>query len=134
MKYMDGPFEPADKHEMALYINREWYRLRWRKKLLTKYDEDLPIIDTDLLNHEILEGILGIDNVRADTRITYVESVSGFGKLVDKTEKGELKAAFYLFPITIEDFVAVAEAGESLPPKSTWFEPRIKNGMISLPI
>ena len=134
IKYLKKPGRPKGKHEMCLYINREWYRLRWRKRVLEKYAETLVAIDTDLLNREILQDIMGIADVRNDTRIAYVDGLSGTESLEEKTDRNPFSVGFCLYPITFEDFVKVAAAGRSLPPKSTWFEPRVKNGLISFPL
>jgi uncharacterized protein (DUF1015 family) len=131
IKYVPLPSKPTGAHEMMLYINREWYRISWKKKVLKKYSDEIVIMDTDILNTEVLRNILGIEDIRNDSRISYVDGVSGVAGLADKTGKKTPKAGFYLYPIAMEDLVAIADAGKTLPPKRTWFEPRVKNGLIS---
>jgi len=131
IKHVTRASKPERAHEMMLYIQREWYRLRWKKKVLKKYEDALVIMDADILNNEILNKLLGIADIRNDSRISYVDGLSGVDGLVDKTGKKSIRAGFYLYPITMDDLVAIADAGLTLPPKSTWFEPRVKNGLIS---
>jgi uncharacterized protein (DUF1015 family) len=123
---------PRHPGEMTLYISREWYRLRWKKKVLKTYADDIVTLDAAILNKEIMTNILGIGDIRNDTRLTYIEGISGMEGLVEKTEKSALRAGFCLYPLTYGEIVAMADAGRTLPPKSTWFEPRVKNGMIAM--
>ena len=131
IRHVPQPVKPGKAHELTLYINREWYRLRWKKKILKKYRDNLVIMDAEILNHEVLQKILGIEDVRNDARISYVDGMSGIQGLADKTGKKSVRAGFYLYPISMDDLVKIADAGQTLPPKSTWFEPRVKNGLIS---
>ncbi|HLF65265.1 MAG TPA: DUF1015 family protein [Saprospiraceae bacterium] len=131
IKHLNKSTKPRKPHELTLYLNREWYRIRWKKKILKKYAQELVIMDTDILNHEVLADILGIRDVRSDNRLSYVDGISGVQGLTEKAEKSALRIGFCLYPITFKDLVTVADAGKTLPPKSTWFEPRVKNGLIS---
>jgi uncharacterized protein (DUF1015 family) len=131
IRYQPTPIKPTRAHEMSLYLNREWYRLKWKKKVLKKYGDELVIMDTHILNIEVLSNILGIHDIRNDSRISYVDGLSGIEGLADKTGKKGPRVGFYLYPITIDDLVTIADAGQTLPPKSTWFMPRVKNGLIS---
>ena len=129
--YIGEAATPARKYELTLYLNREWYRLRWKKKVLKKFAHELVVIDADVLNREVLEGLLGIADVSNDDRLTYVDGISGVQGLAEKTEKSAMRIGFCLYPISYDDLVTIANAGKTLPPKSTWFEPRVKNGLIS---
>ncbi len=131
IKLIKEPVKPHKKHEMTLYLNHEWYRVRWNKKVLKKYQDELVVIDAEILNKEVLEKILGIEDVRNDTRLSYVDGISGIEGLTEKAGKSAFRIGFCLYPIKISDLVVVADAGKTLPPKSTWFEPRVKNGLIS---
>jgi uncharacterized protein (DUF1015 family) len=131
VRHLREAAKPQKSHEMTLFLNREWYRLRWRKKILKKYQDALVVMDADILNKEVLENILGIADVRNDDRLSYVDGISGVKGLTDKAEKSALRMGFCMYPISFEDIVTVADAGKTLPPKSTWFEPRVKNGLIS---
>lgn len=131
IKYIQQAAKPGKPHEMTLYLNREWYLLRWKKKILKKYAKELVVIDADILNKEVLNHILKISDVRNDNRLSYEEGISGIEGLTEKTKKSAYRIGFCLYPLTFNDIVKVAEAGMELPPKSTWFEPRVKNGVIS---
>jgi len=123
--------KPRKKHEMTLYLNREWYRLRWKKKVLKVYSKELVVVDADILNKEVLNNILAIKDVRNDARLSYVDGLSGVAGITEKTEKSAYRIGFCLYPLSYKDITKVADAGKTLPPKSTWFEPRVKNGVIS---
>lgn len=130
ISYSPKPFRPGKIHEMALVINREWYKLTWKKKTLKAFPTDTVITDTQLLNTYILEGILGIKDIRNDDRIKYVEGIKELEGLLQKIQKNDTRVGFALYPLPMEDFIAIADHGEELPPKSTWFEPRMKNGLL----
>jgi uncharacterized protein (DUF1015 family) len=87
-------------------------------------------LDSALLNEKVLRDIIGIVDVRNDPRVEYVEGPKGLEGLRKKAMKSDLAVAFCLYPIQIEDLFSLADAGQMLPPKSTWFEPRMKNGML----
>lgn len=131
IKHLQKATKPKKPFHLTLYLNREWYHLRWKKSVLKKYKDELVVMDADILNKEILQGILGIADVRSDRRLSYVDGISGVQGLAEKTEKDTMRMGFCLYPLTFEDIMTVADAGQTLPPKSTWFEPRVKNGLIS---
>lgn len=122
--------KPSHKHEITMFINREWFRLKWRKKVLAAFKSEPAILDAKLLNQKILQDILNIEDVRTDLRIEYVESPKGIDGLRKETLKKETNIGFCLFPVQFEEVTALADAHQTLPPKSTWFEPRMKNGLI----
>lgn len=126
---LDQPEKPRRKHELTMYMRREWYRLSWRQRLLESRQE-AGILDAALLNEKVLQGILGITDVRSDPRVEYVEGPKGLEGLRKKAMKNDHTVAFCLYPIQMEDLFSLADAGQMLPPKSTWFEPRMKNGML----
>lgn len=125
-----GPAKPSQKHEMVLFLNHEWYRLNWKKRILKKHPEGAESLDVFLLNHYILNGILGIENVRSDQRVKYVEGKRGMDGFKNRVLKVENRVGFLLFPIDMQEFLDISDRGQVLPPKSTWFEPRMKNGLI----
>lgn len=125
--------KPQQNHEMTCCIEGHWYRLRWKKKII-KRKKGGVLFDTALLNEYVLRDILHITDVRADPHIEYRSGVTGL-KAIDKIVQSDHdKVAFCLFPVRIADLVATADAGNTLPPKSTWFEPRIKNGVVGIEI
>ncbi|MEZ4950669.1 MAG: DUF1015 family protein [Saprospiraceae bacterium] len=122
--------KPKRKHELTMLVNKEWYRLRWRKKALKGIEDPASLLDASLLEHLVLDPILGIDDARTDKRIKYVEGVKGMDNITNIVNRGHQRVGFFLYPVEMEDFTFIADAGSTMPPKSTWFEPRMKNGII----
>ncbi len=122
--------KPQAKHELVMFLNRECYSLRWKASILAEYADQEVVLDANLLNEKVLDNILGITDTRSDDRITYVEGRKGIDTVRIKTNKRENRVGFCLYPVDLSDLITVADRGEAMPPKSTWFEPRIKNGVI----
>jgi uncharacterized protein (DUF1015 family) len=130
MELLSEGMKPSEKFCIHMYLNDRWYRLKWRKEWLIP-DEDSPVLlDAALFDHYVLGDIIGIENVRNDDRVSYVEGPKGIEGVVNKTEKSEERVGFCLPAVSTEEFIAVSDARKTLPPKSTWFEPRLKNGII----
>jgi uncharacterized protein (DUF1015 family) len=127
---LENPEKPKQKHELSLLLNNQWFRLQWKPNILEQYDTQAILLDTMLLNEQVLKAIIGIKNVQKDKRINYLEGPKGLEGLVQETQKGKNRAGFILYPTAIEDVIRVASLKKIMPPKSTWFEPRIKNGLI----
>lgn len=122
--------KPAKKHELTLFLEQEWYRLAWRPEILEEYKKQPVVLDVSLLNEKVMGDILHIKDVRTDARVKYHQGTKPLSDLRNKTLKGEGRFAFCLFPVTLKDFLAISDAGGTLPPKSTWFEPRIRSGLL----
>jgi len=122
--------QPLKKHEMTLFAGDACYKLLWKKEVLNEYAGAPAILDTALLNDHVLKDIMGISDVRTDSRVTYTESPKGLRTISKKIHLDPRCVAFCLYPVSAAEFFAVADAGEVLPPKSTWFEPRMKNGLL----
>lgn len=122
--------KPRQKHELTMLIDNEWYRLNWRPRILEKFKSEPVLLDVNLLNQKVLKNILGIQNIRNDYRIRYIQGTKGLDNVREKTMKSDERLAFCLYPVSMDDFLAVSEADGVLPPKSTWFEPRIRSGLI----
>jgi uncharacterized protein (DUF1015 family) len=86
-------------------------------------------LDVTYLSDEVLEPILGISDLRNDLRIDFVGGIRGFGELERRVDSGEMAVAFALFPVSMEELLAIADAGEIMPPKTTWFEPKLRSGL-----
>jgi uncharacterized protein (DUF1015 family) len=127
---VDSAERPRQKHEMVLFLNREWYRLNWKPSVLKQYQGDGIILDVKLLDELILRNILDIKDTRTDNRIKYVEGRKGVEGVKDKALKNESRIGFFLYPVQMDDFMHIADLNKVLPPKSTWFEPRMRNGLI----
>jgi len=124
------PRKPLEKHEIIMYAQKEWYSLHWKKTVLESHALDRVVLDASLLNELVLDKILGITDVRTDTRIIYVEGARGLEGVRKTTHENDDHIGFVLYPVTFEDMMRMADAGESLPPKSTFFEPRLKSAML----
>lgn len=122
--------KPKKKHQMTMLIYGEWYKLEWKKKVLKKHKDHPVLFDTFLLNEYVLKNIVGIEDVREDIRVRYIDGVVGIPGLVDLVSKSENRVGFCMFPITSSNLKIIADKGLSLPPKSTWFEPRVVNGLL----
>ena len=122
---------PARAGEFGLYVARKWYRLAIRRELVPASD---PVArhDVTLLSTHLLDPILGIRDLRRDKRIDYVGGARGLGELEKRVNSGEMTAAIALYPTSMDDLMAVAEAGKVMPTKSTWFEPKLADGLVSL--
>jgi len=122
--------KPKRKHEITMLIYGEWYRLRWKKKILKRHQDHPVLFDTFLLNEYVLKKIVGIEDVRDDFRVKYIDGVVGIPGLEELVAKSENRVGFCMYPITTENLKTIADKGLTLPPKSTWFEPRVKNGLL----
>jgi uncharacterized protein (DUF1015 family) len=123
--------KPAKPGEFGLYLAGKWYRLAIRRELVPA-DDPVARHDATLLSGHLLAPILGIKDLRRDKRIDYVGGVRGLGELEKRVNSGEMTAAIALHPTSMEDLMAVADAGKVMPTKSTWFEPKLADGLVSL--
>ncbi|MEO8258461.1 MAG: DUF1015 family protein [Acidobacteriota bacterium] len=123
-----GSAVPSGRGEIAMYLDRQWYALRPR----TAPDARDPIasLDVSVLQTQLLEPVLGIGDVRTDKRIDFVGGARGAAELVRLVDSGAAAVGFSLHPVGIDDLMAVADAGEIMPPKSTWFEPKLRDGLL----
>jgi uncharacterized protein (DUF1015 family) len=122
--------KPLKKHSFTMYIGKEWFSLEWKKTILSKYDKEQDILDTELFNTYVLGNVLKISDVRTTGDIIYLEGLSGTEGIQSIVNSNEHYAGFCLFPLTIEEMKTASNTGKVLPPKSTWFEPRMKNGLL----
>jgi uncharacterized protein (DUF1015 family) len=125
------PSKPRQKHEMLLLINEEWYRLRWKERVFSDLGYSVDALDTQLLNDLILDQILDIKDVSTNPRITYIEGPRGIDGLRQRVLLSETNIGIVLYPVQAAELFALANTHTVLPPKSTWFEPRLKNGLIN---
>jgi uncharacterized protein (DUF1015 family) len=119
---------PGNKHEIRLYVRGQWHLLAFRRRLVTSSDV-IESLDVTLLQKHVLAPLLGIADPRTSQRISFVGGIRGEAELERLVDSGEFACAFSMFPTSIEDLMAVADAGEIMPPKSTWFEPKLRDGM-----
>lgn len=122
--------KPAKPGEFGLYLPGQWYRLTLRPELIPT-DDPVARLDVSLLAHYFIAPILGITDPRRDARIDFVGGIRGLSELEKRVNSGQMAVAFALHPTQMEDLMAVADAGEVMPPKSTWFEPKLADGLVS---
>jgi uncharacterized protein (DUF1015 family) len=127
---IDGPAKPTKKHELTMCLEEDWYVLRWKPELIKKYKKMPAILDAHLLDKEILEPIFGISDLRSDTRVGYISGDHGPERVADKARALGHYVGFCIYPVQFDELVRVSDSHGELPPKSTWFEPRMINGLI----
>jgi uncharacterized protein (DUF1015 family) len=122
-------FRPARLHQFSLYLNGNWYALTAKEGT---YDDGDPIggLDVTVSSNLILNEILGIKDLRSDKRIDFVGGIRGLGELKRRVDSGEMKAALALYPVSIRQIIRIADSGHIMPPKTTWFEPKLRSGLI----
>jgi uncharacterized protein (DUF1015 family) len=125
-----GPVRPARPGEFGMYLAGQWYRLTLPAETIP--EDPVARLDVSLLADRLLAPVLGITDPRRDTRIDFVGGIRGLDELERRVDSGEMAVAFALYPTRMEDLMAVADAGEVMPPKSTWFEPKLADGLVSL--
>jgi uncharacterized protein (DUF1015 family) len=121
---------PAHKGEFGMYLGNAWYVLDAQDKLFKSSDPVLRL-DVSILQNFLLDPILGIKDQRTDKRIDFVGGIRGLGELERRVNSGEMKVAFSLYPTSVEELMSIADAGKVMPPKSTWFEPKLKDGLFT---
>ena len=121
--------KPAKATEFGMYVDGQWYRLKINDELVP--NDPVASLDVSLLANNLIEPFLGISDPRTDNRIDFVGGIRGLGELEKRVNSGEMAIAFSLYPTSMEALMAVADAGEVMPPKSTWFEPKLADGLVS---
>jgi uncharacterized protein (DUF1015 family) len=124
----NGAATPGRKHQVGLYLRGQWHTLIFRRKLLAD-DDSVEKLDVTLLQRQVLEPVFNIKDPRTDKRIQFVGGIRGTAELEKLVDQGEAACAFSMFPTDVEDLMNVADAGGIMPPKSTWFEPKLRDGM-----
>ena len=123
-----GKAQPAAKHELGLFIKGQWHTLNFRPQFSATNDP-IEKLDVTLLQKHVLAPLFGIDDPRTSKRIHFVGGIRGAAELEKLVNSGEYACAFSMFPTSIEDLMAIADAGGIMPPKSTWFEPKLRDAM-----
>jgi uncharacterized protein (DUF1015 family) len=122
-------YKPDTFHDFGMYLDGTWYKLTAHKDT---YDDTDPILSLDVtvLSKHILEPILNIKDLRTDKRIEFVGGLRGLGELERRVNSGEMKVAFALYPVSMKQLIDIADSGQIMPPKTTWFEPKLRSGLI----
>ncbi len=121
-------FKPTRKGEIGMYLDHEWYKLTINPNYF-EAEDPVERLDISILQNHILSTILGIDDPRTSKRIDFVGGIRGLEELERKVNSGDWKIAFAMYPTSIEEVMSIADAGKIMPPKSTWFEPKLKDGL-----
>ncbi|MGP1481455.1 MAG: DUF1015 domain-containing protein [Hoylesella enoeca] len=123
------PYRPAKLHEFSLYLDGKWYSLVAKRGT---YDDTDPIgvLDVDISSRLILDKLLGIKDLRSDKRIDFVGGLRGLEELKRRVDSGEMKMALALYPVSMKQIMDIADSGKIMPPKATWFEPKLRSGLI----
>ena len=123
-----GSPKPGAKHELSLFLGGQWLALKFRPQL-TATNDPIERLDVTLLQKHVLAPLFAIDDPRTSKRINFVGGIRGTAELEKLVNSGEYACAFSMFPTSIEDLMAIADAGGIMPPKSTWFEPKLRDAM-----
>ena len=121
-------YRPGRLHEFSMYLEGKWYSLTAKEG---RYDDNDPIgvLDVTILSNLVLDKILGIKDLRTDKRIDFVGGIRGLGELSARVDSGEMAVAFALYPVSMKQLVDIADSGNIMPPKTTWFEPKLRSGL-----
>lgn len=125
----DKAFSPSKLHEIGMYLNKQWYRLTANEN---SYSEDpIGVLDISILQNNLLDPVLNIKDQRTDKRIDFIGGIRGLQELEKRVNSGEMAVAFSLHPVTIQQLFDIADSGNVMPPKSTWFEPKLRDGLLT---
>ncbi len=121
-------YRPAGLHNFSMYLDGRWYSLTAKEG---RYDDSDPIgvLDVTVLSGLVLDRLLGIKDLRTDRRIDFVGGIRGLGELKRRVDDGEMKVAFALYPVSMRQLINIADSGKIMPPKTTWFEPKLRSGL-----
>lgn len=120
---------PAQLHEFGMYLQKQWYKLTAKEG--TYAEDPIGILDVTILQDNILNPLLAIKDPRTDNRIDFVGGIRGLGELEKRVDSGEMAVAFSLYPVSIQQLFDIADSGNVMPPKSTWFEPKLRDGLLT---
>jgi uncharacterized protein (DUF1015 family) len=122
-------YKPGKLHEFSMYLDGKWYKLTAREGT---YDDADPIgvLDVTILSKHVLDNILGIKDLRRDKRIDFVGGIRGLGELKKRVDSREMEVAFALYPVSMKQLIDIADTGNIMPPKTTWFEPKLRSGLV----
>ena len=122
-------YRPAELHEFSLYLEGVWYSLKAKSGTFDP-DDPIDVLDVSISSRHILDEILGIKDLRKDKRIDFVGGLRGLNELKRRVDSGEMKMALALYPVTMDQIMSIADAGKIMPPKATWFEPKLRSGLV----
>ncbi|PIY34645.1 MAG: DUF1015 domain-containing protein, partial [Bacteroidetes bacterium CG_4_10_14_3_um_filter_42_6] len=122
-------YKPNGLHNFSMYLDGRWYSLTANKNTYNDNDP-IGVLDVTILTNQVLEPILGIDDLRRSKRIDFVGGIRGLGELKKRVDSCEMKVAFALYPVSMSQLINIADDGLIMPPKTTWFEPKLRSGLV----
>lgn len=122
-------YKPAKLHEFSMYLDGKWYKMTAKNGTYNDNDP-IGVLDVKILSDHVLDAILGIKDLRTDKRIDFVGGIRGLGELKRRVDNGEMKVAFALYPVSMQQIIDIADSGNIMPPKTTWFEPKLRSGLV----
>ncbi len=122
-------YKPRKLHNFSMYLEKQWYSLTARKGT---YDDNDPVgmLDVTILTNQVLTPVLDIQDLRRSKRIDFVGGIRGIRELKNRVDSGEMKVAFALYPVSMKQLITIADSGNIMPPKTTWFEPKLRSGLV----
>ena len=125
----DAPVEPKELHEFGMYVGGQWYHLTSLEGTYT--NDPIGVLDVKILSKNVFEKLLDIQDQRTDKRIDFVGGIRGLKELERRVDSGEMQLAFSFYPVSIQQLFDISDSGEVMPPKSTWFEPKLRDGLLT---
>lgn len=122
-------YKPQRLHEFSLYLDGRWYSLKAKEGTFNDADP-IGVLDVDISSRLILDDLLGIKDLRSDKRIDFVGGLRGLGELKRRVDSGEMRMALALYPVSMQQIMDIADSGKIMPPKVTWFEPKLRSGLV----
>lgn len=122
-------YKPSKLHEFSVYLDGHWYKLNAKDGTYNDSDP-IGVLDVTILSNLVLDKILGIKDLRTDKRIDFVGGIRGLSELKRRVDNGEMKVAFALYPVSMQQIINIADTGNIMPPKTTWFEPKLRSGLV----
>jgi uncharacterized protein (DUF1015 family) len=122
-------YKPSSLHNFGLYLGGIWYSMTAKPGTYNDADP-IGVLDVTILSRLVLDEILGIKDLRTSTRIDFVGGIRGLGELSRRVDSGEMKVAFALYPVSMKQLIDIADSGNIMPPKTTWFEPKLRSGLV----
>jgi uncharacterized protein (DUF1015 family) len=122
-------YKPRRLHEFSMYLEGRWYSLKARKGTCND-DDPIGVLDVTILTEKVLTPVLDIQDLRRSKRIDFVGGIRGLGELKRRVDSGEMKVAFALYPVSMKQLITIADTGNIMPPKTTWFEPKLRSGLV----
>ena len=122
-------YKPTKLHEFSMYLSGKWYKLNAKPGTFND-NNPIGVLDVTILSNLVLDQILGIADLRTSTRIDFVGGIRGLGELKKRVDSGDMKVAFALYPVSMQQLINIADSGNIMPPKTTWFEPKLRSGLV----